>query len=366
MAVIVALVNLATPPVYRRIDRHGRSFAAHRSPGVCRDRRGGLVYRWRGITSVWPRPWRSGAVFSQPDVLSHTPDNTLLGGWWKAYIDARPIDLRGNDAVRGWIAPRSAPSACCRWRAEQTDRGWRCVRCLVAACCRRTGPRLADRHWPLRLAGGVARLAGMRAPARFALVSMMAVRPGGNGSVGFMAYTGLPGSGVRRGARALMLAEWFVVGFGTPEVHPIPATTGRRRCSRRGDRVASRVSQAGLVQRRRLSTTPPHTGGRRQWLRRSRPTTLPWSRPCVDLPDPAAASPWRAVCGRARCTTGRRRARCRGSGPGESVVPSGGAGRGRLSVRTAVGCAQPVDGAALRHVWLAEHVVHQRRHLRPA
>ena len=161
------------------------------------------------------------------------PENTIVGRWWRANVDARPRSIYGETTLfAGWVAIGLGVLGLV---ALLTDRrvarlAW-IFPALAAAGFLLSlgpsppllgGPAMAPFAWLASLPG----FSGMRAPGRFALVGML----------GLSGLTALGASWVaaragRRGTLVLvvlipvMLVEWFVVGFpgGKPEVHPIPA-----------------------------------------------------------------------------------------------------------------------------------------------
>lgn len=248
MAVIVALVNLATGAVLTIAERtagEGLSESWHAAADPTLRRRRVRHLACAGLvtaTCVYPlaRPYvgmvalpAEAAAYSAT-VASYVvpPENTLMGGWWKRHVDARPGSIYGETTVfAGWIAlGLGAIGLVALVRGTDVPRiAWVCPLLLVAGFLLSLGPSppllggpaLAPFGWLAKLPG----FSGMRAPARFALVCMMGLS--GLAALGASAigrHLGRLGPACVAVLVPLMLLEWFVVGFaaGKPDVHAIP------------------------------------------------------------------------------------------------------------------------------------------------
>ena len=175
------------------------------------------------------------AAFYAPDLASYLvpPENTLMGGWWKAHVDGRPRPLFGEQTLfAGWIAMSlGIVGLVVLVRGRTVPRmAWVCPLLLAGGFLLSLGPSppllggpaLAPFGWLARLPG----FSGMRAPGRFGLVCMMGLS--GLAAIGASTISRRLG---KMGPAAvvllvpLMLAEWFVVGFpsGKPEPEGIPS-----------------------------------------------------------------------------------------------------------------------------------------------
>lgn len=240
MAVMVALVNLVVGVgafLTREAKREGATGLwprrlSHAACGALLV--GACVYPLaRHYVGIRTAPGES-ALYAA-DVASYLvpPENTVVGRWWKATIDARPRSIYGEQTLfAGWVA---VVLGLMGLGAILTDSriprlAWVFVVLAVSGFLLSLGPAppllggpaLAPFGWLATLPG----FSGMRAPGRFALVCMLGWS--GLTALGWAAVAGRLG---RAGPWAavivvpLMLAEWFVVDFpgGKPEVHPIPA-----------------------------------------------------------------------------------------------------------------------------------------------
>jgi hypothetical protein len=160
------------------------------------------------------------------------PENTLVGRWWRAHVDARPGSIFGEQTVfAGWLAlVLAAIGLAVLARSREIDRrAWLFPLLAAGAFLLSLGPTpgfpgaplLAPFNWLAALPGGE----GMRAPARFSAVAMLGVA----GLVAIAMDAMLRRFPDRRHvvmlvAVPLMLSEYFVVDFpaGHPVPHPVP------------------------------------------------------------------------------------------------------------------------------------------------
>jgi hypothetical protein len=161
------------------------------------------------------------------------PENTMVGRWWRTYVDGRPRSIYGETTLfAGWIALGLGLAGVIALVRDNrvTRRAWMFPVLAAAGFLLSLGPAppllggplLAPFGWLASLPG----FNGMRAPARFALVCML-----GLSGLAALGASSLSARWGRRGRMfvaalvPLMLAEWFVVGFpaGKPEVHTVPA-----------------------------------------------------------------------------------------------------------------------------------------------
>jgi hypothetical protein len=250
MAVIVALVNLATGAVLVTTER-----AAGDDASPSRRVTGDAAGTWRRrathlacaaiVTAACVYPmarYYVGMAASPGEAALYSasltsylvpPEHTLVGGWWKAHVDARPGSIYGETTLfAGWLAlVLGAIGIATLARGTNVPRiAWVCPLLLVGGFLLSLGPSppllggptLAPFGWLATLPG----FSGMRAPGRFAAVCMMGLS--GLVALGAAAIgrrLGRLGPACVAALAPLMLLEWFVVGFpaGKPEVHAIPA-----------------------------------------------------------------------------------------------------------------------------------------------
>ena len=187
----------------------------------------------RPYVGLRANPAEAAAFSADLEAYLVPPENTIVGRWWRANVDARPRSIYGETTLfAGWIAiALGIVGLVALVRDRRVPRlAWVFPALAAAGFLLSLGPAppllggsaLAPFGWLASLPG----FSGMRAPGRFALVCML-------GLSGLTAL-GAAWVGARVGRRGplvvallipQMLLEWFVVGFpaGKPEVHPIPA-----------------------------------------------------------------------------------------------------------------------------------------------
>jgi hypothetical protein len=238
VAVMVALVNgivlatliVATPAttaagVWRRRAAHLAAAAAVAAAAI--------YPMARPYVGLRANPAEAAAFSADLEAYLVPPENTIMGRWWQAHVDARPRSIYGETTLfAGWIAiGLGIVGLVVLVRDKRVPRLAWVFPALAAAGFLLSlgpsppllgGPMLAPFGWLANLPG----LSGMRAPGRFALVCMLGLSGlAAFGASWVGARAGRRGTLVLAGLIPLMLLEWFVVGFpgGKPEVHPIPA-----------------------------------------------------------------------------------------------------------------------------------------------
>lgn len=190
---------------------------------------------------IWPfaRPYvglsgAAQAASNSADLASYLvpPQNTFVGRWWMAHIDARPRWIWGEQALfAGWTLLGLAAVGCAALghAARRAPRVWILPLLAVGGFLLSLGPEPAllggSTFAPFAWLSGLPGVDGMRAPARFAVLATLGLA--GLGALGAerLARAGRAGRAVVIAAVPLMLAEWFVVDFpgGSPQRLDIPA-----------------------------------------------------------------------------------------------------------------------------------------------
>ena len=179
------------------------------------------------------QPGRGGGVFGRPRGDLVPPENSVVGRWWRANVDARPRSIPGETTlfagsvaiglgVIGLVAlltDRRVPRPGVGLSRARRGRIPAVARAVAAAAGR-------PRAGAIRLAGESAGLLGDAGagPLR-ARRHAGPLGPDGAWGLSVAARAGRSGTLVLVVLIPMMLLEWFVVGFpgGKPEVHPIPA-----------------------------------------------------------------------------------------------------------------------------------------------
>ncbi len=242
MAVILSVANVAMLLVLSTTS--ARTPAHEESAAVWRRR--GLQLALAAVvvaTCVYPFARHYAGMRAAPaeaaglsaDLASYLvpPENTLAGQWWIANVGRQPRSIWGEQTLfTGWIALALAAAgvASLARNRDLPRRAWVFPVLVVTGFLLSLGPApellggslLAPFGWLSALPG----FAGMRAPARFALLLTLGVA--GLVAIGVTAITRATGWRGRIATAALvplMLAEWFVVAFpaGTPRPAPVPA-----------------------------------------------------------------------------------------------------------------------------------------------
>lgn len=223
----------------------------------------GLLFVWRGVADIraqWPRRawqlaiasaigiavvwpvasrYRGLAAPTLAEIHSYAADwssylvppaNTLAGEWWSSHIGTGPREIWGEQTLfAGWIAIALGVLGLA---AIARDRAWRTsgvyLALLVAAVWLSFGPVVTRAGQGLSLFGLFMHLpgaSGIRAPARFAMLAVLALAI----LVGYAVRAADARWPRSRWALLvvlpLMLAEWRVVDLpaGHPQPAPIPA-----------------------------------------------------------------------------------------------------------------------------------------------
>jgi hypothetical protein len=187
----------------------------------------------RPYVGLRANPADAAAFSADVEAYLMPPENTVVGRWWRANVDARPRSIYGETTLfAGWIAIALGIAGLVALIGDRRVPRLAWVFPLLAAAGFLLslgpsppllgGPGLAPFGWLASLPG----FSGMRAPGRFALVCMLGLSGlTALGASWIAARAGRRGPQLLAAIIPLMLLEWFVVGFpgGKPEVHPIPA-----------------------------------------------------------------------------------------------------------------------------------------------
>lgn len=202
---------------------------------------------WQGAAAVllmaacvWPfaRPYvgisgTAQAALNSADLASYLvpPQNTLVGRWWTANIDARPRWIWGEQTLfAGWtlLGLAAFGVAAFRGAARQSPRVWIVPLLAIGGFLLSLGPdpvllggsTFAPFAWLSAMPG----VSGMRAPARFAALATLGLA--GLGALGaeHLRRAGRAGRVAVLVAIPMMLAEWYVIDFpgGTPQPLTVP------------------------------------------------------------------------------------------------------------------------------------------------
>ena len=270
IAVMVALVNVITGVMLLVTSRAARTGGAWRRRAVhllaATVIAGAVIYPM-AMPYVGLRANRAEAAAFSADLEAYLvpPENTIVGRWWRANVDARPRSIYGETTLfAGWIAiALGAVGLVALVSDQRVPRLAWVFPALAAAGFLLSlgpsppllgGPGLAPFGWLASLPG----FSGMRAPGRFALVCMLGLSGlAALGSSWIAARAGRRGpqlSGRDHSADAARVVRGGLPRRQARGAHDPGRLPDARSAIGAGHRVASRVSRsAGLVPRRRLS-----------------------------------------------------------------------------------------------------------------
>lgn len=189
---------------------------------------------------IWPfaRPYvglsgEAQAALNSADLAAYLvpPQNTIVGRWWTAHIDARPRWIWGEQTLfAGWtlLGLAACGVAALPRATRRSRRVWIVPLLAVGGFLLSLGPEPAllggSTFAPFAWLSALPGVSGMRAPARFAALATLGLA--GLGALGAerLVRAGRPGRFTVLLAVPLMLAEWFVVDFpgGVPQRLDVP------------------------------------------------------------------------------------------------------------------------------------------------